>query len=218
MAGEVHAHGLVAREDEAQACPDEEGGNEEYGNGCAEVEKHIGEDDDSHANPHQSGKVTAVNKPPGGHAVDDKARGDEGVEPAATAKAELFCIEGDVVGHGAVGETDENEIYKLGNGAGEKKSIKGKGSVRLLFAGLHFQCGNENETDYAQSNCRDEDDGIAQSLVQEHPGHGARGECQVHADAKVADAFATTAGGEGIDGHRIACGAGNAEGKPVGKP
>ena len=76
---------------------------------------------------------------------------------------------------------------------------------------------HQNQADNAQGDRDDEHDGIAEGLVQEHSGHGARGEGQVHADTKIADAFATTARRQGVNGHRIARRAGNPEEKPMGK-
>lgn len=44
MAGEVHAHGLVTRENEPEACADEECGGKECDWAVAKCEEHVGDD------------------------------------------------------------------------------------------------------------------------------------------------------------------------------
>ena len=45
VAGEVHAHGLVAREDKPEACADEECGQEKRNGAVAKGEDEVGDDD-----------------------------------------------------------------------------------------------------------------------------------------------------------------------------
>ena len=61
VAGEVHAHGLVAGEDKPEACADEECGQEKRNGAVAKGEDEVGDDDQRHAGTHKMNQVTAVN-------------------------------------------------------------------------------------------------------------------------------------------------------------
>ncbi len=86
-----------------------------------------------------------------------------------------------------------------------------------FFPGLYPQRADEAKTDDAEKRGNDEDDVVAKRLVQEHAGHRAGCESQVHADSEIADALATAARREGVDGNGVACRARNAEGYAVHK-
>lgn len=89
--------------------------------------------------------------------------------------------------------------------------------MRLLFAGLHLEICNKDETYDAQDDGCREDDVFAETFVEEHARHGARGKRKVHAYAEVADAFAAAACRERVDGDGVACRGGNPEEEPVCK-
>ena len=88
-----------------------------------ECEYKIGDDVQGHSGANQVNQVTPVNKFTGHDAIHNEPRCNQGVEPAGAPDAEFLGVEGDVVGNGAVGESDKNEICKLGKGAGEKESV-----------------------------------------------------------------------------------------------
>ena len=89
--------------------------------------------------------------------------------------------------------------------------------MRLLFAGLHFEICDKDEADDAQDDGCREDYVFAETFVEEHARHGARGKRKVHAYAEVADAFAAAACRERVDGDCVARGRGNPEEEPVRK-
>ena len=124
MAGEVHAHGLVARENESEACANQECRNKEGDGRVAECENKVGNYIQRHAGADQVNQVTAVDESPGHDAVHDQTCSDERVEPAGTADAEFLGVEGDVVGYGAVGEPDENKVDELRNGVRQEESVE----------------------------------------------------------------------------------------------
>ena len=64
VAGEVHAHGLVARENQAEACSDQECRDKEGDGRVAEREDKVGNHVQCHAGTHQVNQVTAVNQAP----------------------------------------------------------------------------------------------------------------------------------------------------------
>lgn len=217
VAGEVHAHRLVTRENQAEACTDEERRRKECKRIVAEGENQICGNDNRHADSNKAREVAAVDQAPRHDAVQDKARSNQGVEPAASANAEFLRVKRNVVRHGAVGKTDEDEVHELRNGAGEEESVKRKRRVRLLFAGLHLEICNKDETYDAQNDGSGEDDVFAETFVEEHARHGARGKRKVHAHAEVSDALAAAACRERVDGDGVACGCGNSEEEPVRK-
>lgn len=217
VAGEVHAHGLVTRENQAETGADQECRDKEGGGCVTHGENEVGDNVQRHAGSYQVNQVTPVDEFARHDAVHDKPCGNEGVEPAGTADAQFLGVEGDVVGYWAVGETHENEVHELRNGAGQKETVQRKGGVGLLFFRGDFQCLHQNQSDDAERNGNHENDGVAKGFVQEHACHGARCKCQVHADAEIADSFAAAAGGQGVDGDRIARGTGNSEEQAVQK-
>ena len=97
------------------------------------------------------------------------------------------------------------------NGAGQEESVERKRCVRFFLFARHIQCLYKNQTDNAQNNRNRKDDGVAERFVQEHAGHRARRECQIYADAEVADAFSAAACGQGVDRDRVARRARNSE-------
>lgn len=217
VAGEVHAHRLVTRENQAEACTDEERRRKERKRIVAEGKNQVRDDDNRHADSHKAREVATVNQAARHDAVQDKACSNQCVEPAASANAEFLRIKRNVVRHGAVGKTDEDEVHELRNGAGEEEPVERKRRVRLLFAGLHLEICDKDEADDAQDDGCREDDVFAETFVEEHARHGARGKRKVHAHAKVADAFATAACRERVDGDCVARGRGNSEEEPVCK-
>ena len=97
------------------------------------------------------------------------------------------------------------------NGAGEEEAVERKRGVGLLLLGGDLQCLHQYKADDAQDDGDREDDVVAEGFVQEHARHGAGSESEVHADAKIADAFAAAARGERVDGDRVTCGRRNPE-------
>ena len=89
--------------------------------------------------------------------------------------------------------------------------------MRFFLFARNAQCLHENKPDNAQNNRNRKDDGIAESFVKEHSCHGAGCKSEVHADAKIADAFATAACWQCVNGDRIACRCRNSKEKSVGK-
>ena len=211
MAGEVHTHGLVAGEDKPEARADKESRPEEGDGRVAEREQEIRDDIECHAGAYEVDEVSPVDEAAGHDAVDDEPCGDERVEPAGTADAEFLGIERDVVGHGPVGEPHEDKVRELRDSAREEEAVERKRGVGLLLLGGDLQCLHQYKADDAQDDGDCEDDVVTEGLVQEHARHGAGSESEVHADAKIADAFAAAARGERIDGHRVTCGRRNPE-------
>ena len=62
VAGEVHAHGLVARENQAEACSDQECRDKEGDGRVAEREDKVGDHVQGHAGSYKVDQVTAVNE------------------------------------------------------------------------------------------------------------------------------------------------------------
>ena len=215
--GEVHAHGLVAREDEPEACADKECRDKEGHGGVAEREHEVSDDVQGHSGADEVYQVTPVDKPACHDAVENQSRGNERVEPAGAPDAEFLGVESDVVGDRPVGESHEDEVDELRDGSREEETVKRKWRMRLLFFRGDFQCLHKDEADDAERNRNDEYDGIAEGLVQEHAGHGTGGEREIHADAEIADAFATAACGQRINGDCVACRGGNSEEQSVRK-
>ncbi len=217
VAGEVHAHGLVAGENEPEACADEECRDEECGDSVTEGEDKVSDDVQRHAGADEVNEVAAVDEAARHDAVQNEACGDKGVKPTRTADAEFLGVKGDVVGDRAVSETDKDEVCKLRDGSREEEPVERKRGVRFfLFAG-NAQRLHENEADDAKDYGNRKDDGVAECFVKKHSGHGTGGEGEIHADAEVTDAFAAATCGQCIDGNGIACRARNAEEKPVGE-
>lgn len=177
----------------------------------AEGEDKVGNHVQRHTGAHQVNQVTAVDQASRHNAVQNQARCNQGVEPAGAANAEFLGIKGDVVGNRTVGESYENEVGELRNGASEEEPVKRKRCMRFFLFARHIQRLHKNQADNAQNNRNRKDDGVAERLVQEHAGHGACRERQVHADAEVADAFTAAACGQGVDGDRVARRARNSE-------
>ena len=123
VAGEVHAHGLVARENQAEACPNQERGYKEGDGRVAEREDKVGNHVQRHAGTYQVNQVTAVNEAARHNAVQDETRCNQGIEPARAANAKLLGVKGDVVGDGTIGEAHKNEVYELRNGAGQEETV-----------------------------------------------------------------------------------------------
>lgn len=217
VAGEVHAHRLVARENKPEARADEECRCEERDGRVAEGEQKVSDDVERHAGAYQVNQVAAVNQPSCGEAVQDKSGRNERIEPAGTIDAEFFCIERDVVRDGPVGEPHEDKVRELRDGAGEEEPVERKRRMRLFFFRSDLERLHQNKPDDAQRNRDDEHDGVTEGLVQEHACHGARSKREVHTDAKIADAFAAAACGERVDGHRVTCGRRNPEEETVHK-
>ena len=135
VAGEIHAHGLVAGEDKPEARADKKSRPEEGDGRVAEREQEIRDDVERHAGAYEMHEVTPVDETAGHDTVYDEPCGDERVEPAGTADAEFLSIERDVVGHGAVGKTHEDEVHELRDGAGEEEAVERKRGVRFLLLG-----------------------------------------------------------------------------------
>ena len=149
-------------------------------------------------------EVAPVNKAARGNSVDDEPCRDKRIEPAGTADAEFLRVECDVVGYRPVGETHEDEVHELRDGAREEEPVKRKRGVRFLLFRCDLERLHQNKSDYTQDNGNREDDVVAEGLVQEHARHGACREGQIHADSEVADAFTATARRESVDGDRVA--------------
>ena len=182
-----------------------------------EREDKVSDDIQRHAGADEVDEVAAVDEAACHDAVQNEARGDEGVKPAGAADAEFLGVKRDVVGDRAVGETDEDEICELRDGSREEEPVERKRGVRFfLFAG-NAQRLHENEADDAKDDGYCKDDGVAECFVKKHSGHGTGGEGEIHADAEVTDAFAAATCGQCIDGNGIACRARDAEEKPVGE-
>ena len=124
VASEVYAHGLVTGEDEPEACADEECGQKKCYGSVAKGENKVSDDVQCHAGANEVNQVTAVNEAAGHDAVHDEPACDERVKPARTADSEFVCVNGDVVCDRTVGESDENEVCKLRNGAREEESVE----------------------------------------------------------------------------------------------
>lgn len=92
VAGEVHAHRLVTRENQAEACADEESRRKECKRIVAEGKNQVRDDDNRHADSNKAREVAAVNQAARHDAVQDKACCNQGVEPAAPADAEFLCV------------------------------------------------------------------------------------------------------------------------------
>ena len=217
MAGEVYAHRLVTGEDEPEARADEECRDKERRGRMAERKDKVRDNVQRHAGADEVNQVTAVDELARHDAVHDKPSRDKRVEPAGTSDAEFLGVERDVVGDGAVGETDEDEVHELRDGAREEKAVERKRGVGLLFFGGDLEGLHQNKSDDAERDGDDEYDGVAEGFVQEHAGHGAGSEREVHADAEVADAFTAAACRERVDGDSVARGRRNAEAKSVHK-
>ena len=204
VAGEVHAHRLVAGEDKPEARADKECRCEERDWRVAEGEQEVCDDIECHARAHEMHEVAAIDEATCGNAVDDEPCRNEGVEPAGTADAQFLRVERDVVGHWPVGEPHEDEVHELRDGTREEESVERKRGVRLLLFRGDLECLHQNKPDYTQDDGNCEDDVVAEGLVQEHARHGAGREGQIHADAEIADAFTAAARGERVDGDRVA--------------
>ena len=217
VAGEVHAHRLVPRENEPEACANQERSDEERRGRMAEGEQKVRNHIEGHACTHQVYKVTAVDEAACGDAVDDKPCGDERIEPAGTSDAQFLRVERDVVRDGPVGEPHEDEVHELRDGAREEEPVERKRCVRLFLLAGNVQCLHENEPDDAERDRNDKHDGVAEGLVQEHTRHRAGREREIHANPEITDAFPAAACGERVDGHRVARGTRNPEEEAVGK-
>ena len=136
VAGEVHAHGLVAGENEPEACTDEKRRDEECSDSVTEGEDKVSDDVQRHAGADEVDEVATVDEAARHDSVQNKACGDKGVKPARTADAEFLGVKGDVVGDRAVSETDKDEVCKLRDGPREEESVERKRGMRLfLLAG-----------------------------------------------------------------------------------
>ena len=82
VAGEVHAHGLVARKDKPEACADEESGCEERYRTVAKGKKKIRNNIQGHAGADEVNQVASVNQAARHDAVHDKPCGNKCVKPA----------------------------------------------------------------------------------------------------------------------------------------
>ncbi len=171
----------------------------------------------SHAGTDEVNQVAPVDEAAGHDAVQDKSCGDERVEPAGAPDAEFLRVERDVVCDGPVGEPDEDEVHELRDGAGEEETVERERRVRLFLLAGNLKRLHKNESDDAQDNRNRKYDGVPEGLVQEHACHRSGRECEIHADAEIADAFAAAACGERVDGYRVACGTRNSEEETVRK-
>ena len=176
VAGEIYAHGLVTREDEPEACADKEGGQEKCYGAVAKGENEVGDNIQRHSHADKMNQITAVDEPPGHDAVHDEPGRDKRIKPSCAADAELVCVNGDVVCDGPVGESDENEIYKLRDGAGKEESVKRKRCALSFFAGLDLERLDKHKADDAKSGGNGENDSVAECFVKKHAGHGTGGE------------------------------------------
>ena len=104
----------------------------------AKGEYKVGDDVQCHAGTDEVDQVTAVDEAAGHNAVHDEAACNERVKPACAADAEFVCVNGNVVGDGAVSKSDKDEVCKLRNGTREEKAVERKRCVLFLFAGLYF--------------------------------------------------------------------------------
>ena len=86
VAGEVHAHGLVAREDKPEACADEECGCEERYRTVAKGKKKIGDNIQGHAGADKVYQVASVNQAARHDAVHDKPCGNKWFANCGTAR------------------------------------------------------------------------------------------------------------------------------------
>lgn len=176
MAGEIHAHGLVAGEDKPEACADKECRQEERNGPMAKGEDEVSDDDQSHAGSNKMDQVTAVNQAACHDAVQDEACGDESIEPARAANAKFTCVNGDVVRDWTVCKSDEDEVRKLWDCTREEKSVKRKWGAYLLFAGLYLECLHKHKSNHAKDCRNGKNDSVAECFVKKHSGHGTGGE------------------------------------------
>ena len=176
VAGEVHAHSLVAGENKSEACADKECRQEKRNGSVAKGEDKVGDDDQRHAGTHKMNQVTAVNQTACHDAVQDEACGDESIEPARAANAKLIGVNGDVVRDWTVSESDEDEVCKLRNRACEEESVKRKRGADLLFAGLYLERLHKHKSNHAKDCRNGKNDSVAECFVKKHSGHGTGGE------------------------------------------
>ena len=124
VAGEIHAHGLVAGEDESEACADKECSKEKYDWSVAKCEHDVSDNVERHAGTDKVNEVAAVDKAACHDAVEDEACRDKRVKPAGPADAKFFRVKCNIVRDWSVGESDKNEVRKLRNGSREEKPVE----------------------------------------------------------------------------------------------
>ena len=205
MTSQVHAHGLVAGEDKSKTRADKERRNKERNRPMAKREHDVSDNVERHSRTDEMNKVTSVNQTPRRNAIDDETCGNQCVKPAGATDAEFIRIKCDVVRDRAVSESDKDEVCELRNSSCEEESIKRKRSVRFFLLAGNAQRLYKNKPDNAQNNRNSKDDGIAECFVKEHACHRASRKSEIHADAEVADAFATAACRESVNRNHIAC-------------
>ena len=176
VASEVHAHGLVTGEDEPEACADEECGQEKCYGTMAKGKDEVSDNVQCHAHADKVDQIAAIDESPGHDAVHDESGRDKCIKPTCAADAEFVCINGDVVCDGAVGKSDEDEVCKLRNRAGEEKSVERKRCALFLFAGLYLERLHKHKADNAKRGGNGENDSVAECFVKKHAGHGTGGE------------------------------------------
>lgn len=176
VAGEIHAHGLVAGEDKPEACADKECRQEKRNGSVAKGKNEVGDDNQCHAGTHKMNQVTAVNQAACHDAVQDEACGDESIEPARAANAKFIGVNGDVVCDRTVSESDEDEVCKLRNRACEEESVERKWGADLLFTGLHLERLHKHKSNHAKDCRNGKNDSVAECFVKKHSGHGTGGE------------------------------------------
>ena len=87
MAGKVHAHRLVAGENETKACADEERCKEKHDGAVAESQDEIRNNVQRHPGADEMNKVSLVDEATRHDAVQNEARRDEGIKPSRAADA-----------------------------------------------------------------------------------------------------------------------------------
>ena len=92
MAGKVHAHRLVAGENETKACADEERCKEKHDGAVAECQDEICNNVQRHPGADEMNKVSLVDEATRHDAVQNEARRDEGVKPSRAANAKLLGV------------------------------------------------------------------------------------------------------------------------------
>ena len=92
MAGKVHAHRLVAGENETKACTDEERCKEKHDGAVAESQDEICNNVQRHPGADEMNKVSFVDEATRHDAVQNEARRDEGVKPSRAANAKLLGV------------------------------------------------------------------------------------------------------------------------------
>ena len=87
VAGEVYAHGLVAGEDESEACADEECGQEKCYGTVAKGKDEVGDNVQRHAYADKVDQIAAIDESSGHDAVHDEPCSNKRIKPSCAADA-----------------------------------------------------------------------------------------------------------------------------------